>query len=87
MKIPKVEPPKYSNDAYWAEQALYPKLPEMKQRCDDCAITTGFYTPFADELLEQPREIQEKCVGSWFCHNHANRACKGAEEYVLEGKR
>lgn len=69
---------------YWEKHAEREPLPSMKEPCHDCAMTCGFYKPYADELIEQPREIIEKVLKSWWCHNHGNRACKGAEDYVRE---
>jgi hypothetical protein len=73
------------SNQYWEEMSKGQPLLGMKERCHDCAISTGFYTEIADELLKQPLEIQQKCVQAWYCHNFANRACKGAEEYILQG--
>src|SRR5699024_3495216 len=53
----------------------------LKKPCNDCAITYGFYTPIADELLKEDEELQEKCLDNWFCHNHPNECCKGAINY------
>lgn len=72
----------YTNEDYWKSHAEGETLQTMKKPCHDCAMTCGFYKPYADELLTQPREIIEKCLKTWSCHNHGNRACKGVEEYV-----
>jgi hypothetical protein len=86
-KIPKQTIPNIDETEYWKVKSERESLPSMKSRCDDCAIATGFYTPYADNLLKQPIDVQHKVVQSWFCHNHANRSCKGAEEYVIHGIR
>jgi hypothetical protein len=70
------------NFDYWKMKSEDEQLPPMKQRCHDCAITTGFYTQYAEELMKQPPDIIEKCVKTWWCHNHGNRSCKGIAEYV-----
>ena len=59
-----------------------PELPLLKKPCHDCAITTGFYTPIADELLKEDKKVQEDVLKRWHCHNHCNSACRGARNYV-----
>jgi hypothetical protein len=74
-------------DMYWKKLSEGNPLPSMKKPCEGCAITSGFYTSYADELLKQPKEIQEKAKKTWFCHDHTNRCCKGLEEYMEVGGR
>lgn len=54
----------------------------LKKPCDDCAITYGFYTPIADQLLEENEELQDEVLNNWYCHKHTNECCKGALNYV-----
>ena len=71
-------------DKYWERKMEGGPLPFLKKPCGDCAMTCGFYEPIADELLKEDTEVQDKVLERWFCHNHSNRACKGAYDYILE---
>lgn len=62
------------------------KLKPLKKSCHDCAITTGFYTVYADMLKLESAETQQKVLDNWFCHNNCNRACAGAIEYLKSNK-
>ncbi|EOQ15413.1 hypothetical protein KQ3_05882 [Bacillus cereus B5-2] len=73
--------------SYWNPIAEQKELDSMKKPCSDCAIVTGFYVEYADDLLKQPIEVQEKAKKRWFCHNHTNRCCKGLEDYMNEKRR
>ena len=65
------------------DYAIHPgKLKPLKKPCNDCAITTGFYTEHADLLKLEPEETQNKVLDNWFCHNNCKRACAGAIEYL-----
>lgn len=72
------------SDSYWEKLSKEKPLPSMKKPCEDCAIVYGFYISHVDELLKQPKDIQEKVMKTWFCHNHPDRCCKGLEEYINE---
>lgn len=72
---------------YWSDMANQKPLPSMRKPCEDCAIVYEFYTSHADDLLKQPKEIQEKVMKTWFCHNHPNRCCKGLEDYMNKKRR
>jgi hypothetical protein len=67
---------------YFESMVDLPELPLLDKPCHDCAITTGFYIEIADELLQQDIELQDKVLKRWFCHNHRNKACRGAYNYV-----
>lgn len=67
---------------YWERKAESEKLERVEKTCHDCAITTGFYTPFADELLEYEHELQDKVLDGWTCHNDCNKCCRGAYNYI-----
>lgn len=70
------------SEGYWERQAVDTPLPERKARCHDCAITTDFYTPIADELAKESPDLQRKVCNGWFCHNTPNKMCKGVSEYL-----
>lgn len=55
----------------------YPALPVRRTRCDDCAITTGFYTPFARALKKEPLNVRRTVSEKWFCHETPGCACRG----------
>ncbi len=59
----------------------------LKKPCHDCAITTGFYMPIADDLLLESDEIQAAVINNWYCHNHTNECCKGAINYIKSMKK
>lgn len=67
---------------YFKNKLHDPKLPLLERACHDCAITTGFYIPIADDLLKEDRRTQDRILEGWFCHNHCNKACRGARNYV-----
>lgn len=67
---------------YFEDMANDPKLERLDKPCKDCAVTTGFYKPFAEELTKQTPGLQEQVLDTWFCHDHCNRACRGAYNYV-----
>lgn len=55
---------------YWEKLSKFgDKLPKLKKRCGDCAITTGFYTEHAESLKQESKDIQQKVFERWFCHN------------------
>ena len=58
------------------------ELELLQKPCHDCAIKTGFYIDTANELLEQPEDLQDEVLKRWFCHNHGNCACRGAYNMV-----
>jgi hypothetical protein len=72
---------------YWEDHANREKLQRLSKPCYDCAMITGFYAEIADYLLEEEIETQNNVLDTWFCHNHGNRACKGAYDYVLEKRK
>lgn len=80
MKIKTIQP--MPKDEYWEMHMISPALGLLERPCHDCAITTGFYTPMADELLKETKEVQDKVVERWFCHNHSNKACRGCFNYI-----
>lgn len=67
---------------YWNRFMNDPELELLEKPCHDCAITTDFYTPIANELLKESEEVQDKVMKRWFCHNHPNRACRGCFNYI-----
>lgn len=69
---------------FWEDKASDTPLPAREARCHDCAITTDFYTPIADELAKESPELQQRVCNSWFCHNTPNKMCKGVVEYLQE---
>jgi hypothetical protein len=87
-RIPKQATETISNNNYWKSHSTRGKpMPTLTSPCHDCAITTGFYQPYADKLKEQPIEMQREVVKRWFCHNHGNRACKGlADQFKFSDK-
>lgn len=68
--------------AYFERISQGPKLDLLDRPCNDCAITTGFYTPYAEELLEQEPGLQTRVLDTWYCHNDCNKACRGAYNYI-----
>lgn len=74
-------PPFYNRFKRMADEELSLKK-TLKKPCKDCAITYGFYTPIADELLKEDKETQDKCMDNWYCHNHTDECCKGVINYV-----
>ena len=87
MKIKTPEPKPFNRSEFFEKSAQGPELPLLDKPCEDCAITTGFYTPIADELLECDEELQERSLNTWFCHNHCNKACRGARNYIESMKK
>ncbi|MEK3956127.1 MULTISPECIES: hypothetical protein [unclassified Psychrobacillus] len=72
-----------SVEEYWLTKAEEGKALEVLEKpCSDCAVTCNFYTPMCDELLEQPLNVQNGALERWFCHNHLDKACRGAKNYV-----
>ena len=67
---------------FWEDKAERLKLERVDKSCHDCAITTGFYTPLADELLEFENEMQDKVLNGWICHNDCSKSCRGAYNYI-----
>lgn len=55
----------------------WPQLPLRKKPCHDCAVTTGFYRPYAKELKRCSIEVRVARSGDWFCHNDRRLACRG----------
>jgi hypothetical protein len=80
--IPKIIVPKLTEEEYWENVAKGKKVKPLKKSCGDCAITTGFYLELAERLKQQSKELQEKVVDSWFCHNNCNRGCEGIREFL-----
>lgn len=70
--------------AYWRERAAdkTPPLKPLGRACHDCAVVWGFYTPYSESLARQPAVVREDVSARWFCHNHADRACRGNIEYL-----
>ena len=88
MNVTNIKTPEpMSNEEYWEMHSQGPELEVLDKCCHDCAIKTGFYIPYAEELSEQPIEIQNKAVKRWFCHNHTNKACRGAYNYIKSKQR
>jgi hypothetical protein len=58
-----------------------PPLKPLGKPCHDCAITCGFYTPYAAALSLLPKDEINRRSLEWFCHNHPDRACAGQIEY------
>ena len=67
---------------YWRFHIRDRELPLLRVPCKDCACENGFYTNFADELLKESIEVQDKVLSTWFCHNNVNGACRGAYNHV-----
>lgn len=68
---------------FWQEHLIQSNsMPFLRKPCKDCAVTCGLYIEIADDLLKQPINIQDAALERWFCHNHTNRACRGAYNYV-----
>lgn len=83
IKLPKP----MSKTAYWQMKAKHgPELKPLNKPCHDCAVTTGFYQPFTDELKDQPTHIQHAVSKRWTCHNHTNNACKGNWNQIMLSK-
>ncbi len=68
--------------SFWDFHIKQRKVEPLSTPCKDCAITTGFYTEIADELIKEPKRIIEAVVNTWFCHNNCNRGCAGIREYI-----
>lgn len=58
----------------------------LGKSCHDCAITCGFYTPYAEDLAKEDEAFQDRIAERWFCHNHPNRACAGVREFLDQAK-
>lgn len=80
MRIQTPEP--MSNEEYWAMKCEGPALETLDHICHDCAIKTGFYIEIGEELLKQPKEVQDKALKRWYCHNNGNKACRGAHNMI-----
>lgn len=52
-------------------------LPHRKKPCSDCAVVTGFYKPYSEELKTFSKETQKFVSDRWFCHQTPMCACKG----------
>lgn len=61
-----------------------PYLKTRKRACRDCAIETGFYSEFLEDLLKQPKDTQIEHARRWFCHSDARKICKRVEEAILK---
>lgn len=57
-------------------------LKPLGKPCHDCAVTCGFYLPYAEALAKLPRDFQRNIAARWFCHNHPNRACRGNIDFL-----
>lgn len=80
--IPKILIPHITEEEYWENFANNNKVEPLNKPCGDCAITTGFYLPYAEQLKKQPKEVQDKVADTWFCHNNCNRGCGGLREFL-----
>lgn len=80
--FPKIVLPEITEEEYWDNMAKTPKVEPLTKPCGDCALTTGFYIPYAKNLKKQPKEVQDKVADSWFCHNNCNRGCAGLREFL-----
>lgn len=80
--IPKIEFVEQSDEEYWDMVSKGRKVVPLVKPCKDCAVVTGFYKEQADSLSEQSKDIQEKVMDTWFCHNHVNRGCAGVRKYL-----
>lgn len=63
-KIPEVDLPSITEEEYWDSVAKRRKVEPLTKPCHDCAITTGFYAPYAERLKKQPKEVQENVADS-----------------------
>lgn len=72
---------------FWEPHLNRPALKPLNKPCKDCAIIDNFYTPIADKLLEEPVEIQDNVISSWFCHSNCNRGCAGVREYINKNRK
>lgn len=74
------------------EDAQLPSLEPLDAPCvdaagvSDCAVVGCLYLDHALALAEQPIDIQNGVLRTWFCHNHPDRACRGAVN-VVRGRR
>ena len=80
IKIPKIVEP--SRTEYFERMAEGRELEVLDKPCHDCAVTCGLYMPYAEALVDESIELQDKVLSTWFCHNHTNKACRGAYNYV-----
>lgn len=71
----------------WAFAKGRPTLPVLDKPCHDCAVKEGMYLPHADSLAKESLRVQEQVLSGWFCHNHPNRACRGARDHVEDCNR
>lgn len=60
-----------------AADAIMPVLPLRDRPCDDCAVTHGFYTPFAEGLSKLLEAMQVAASQKWDCHQTPRMACRG----------
>lgn len=86
MNIKFTHDPLPSDEEFWDYHAKQRQVKPLSKPCKDCAITTGFYVEMADKLLEQPNEVHDKVVNTWFCHNNCNRGCAGVRKYIDENR-
>lgn len=61
-----------------------PALPVMPSACRDCAIKCGYYRDNADDLAQQPANIQRDVRARWFCHKRRDHACAGINAPTAE---
>lgn len=66
---------------YFKHHKGAPELVPLKKRCHDCAVTCGFYEPFAQALSRLTEKEIEYHSKRWFCHNNRQRACAGNIDY------
>lgn len=57
------------------------ELKLLKKACHDCAVTSGFYSCYSEELKLQSDDVREKVSKKWLCHNNVDRACKGNADF------
>ena len=60
-----------------ADNVHHPELELLPRPCGDCAVTSGFYQENSDHLGRQPADVQLAVSKKWYCHNAANKACRG----------
>lgn len=82
IKIPKLEVPQITETGYFESIANGTKVKPLDKPCGDCAISTGFYTLYAEALSRQSKELQEKVADTWYCHNACNRGCAGLRKFL-----
>lgn len=73
------------NRAYWEHHAINgEELEVLYKPCADCAIISGFYKTYADDLINHA-DLIDAVKKRWYCHNHCEKACRGLWDYLKTG--